>query len=118
MPCQDIERLIIFSSEEDLSVEELSEIKQHVSECSRCVRFQEDLGKIIGKRGRTAEAIRTILNAASTKLRKRCVPPHSKLDSPAVSGISSFLSAKKWRLERGIPLKYLLTIQFTTNIKF
>ncbi len=34
---------------------------------------KEDLGKIIGKRGRNAQAIRTILNAASAKLRKRVV---------------------------------------------
>lgn len=34
---------------------------------------KEDLGKIIGKQGRTARAIRTILTAASTKLRKRTV---------------------------------------------
>ena len=34
---------------------------------------KEDIGKIIGKQGRTAMAIRTILNAASMKLRKRCV---------------------------------------------
>ncbi|MBW1800649.1 MAG: KH domain-containing protein [Deltaproteobacteria bacterium] len=34
---------------------------------------KEDLGKVIGKRGRTAEAMRTILTAASTKLRRRCV---------------------------------------------
>ncbi len=34
---------------------------------------KEDLGKVIGKQGRTARAIRTILSAASTKLRKRCV---------------------------------------------
>ena len=32
-----------------------------------------DLGKVIGKQGRTARAIRTILNGASTKLRKRTV---------------------------------------------
>ena len=32
-----------------------------------------DLGKVIGKQGRTAHALRTILNAASTKIRKRCV---------------------------------------------
>ncbi len=32
-----------------------------------------DLGKIIGKQGRTARALRTILNAASTKLKKRSV---------------------------------------------
>ncbi len=34
---------------------------------------KEDLGKIIGKQGRTARALRTILGAASTKARKRCV---------------------------------------------
>jgi predicted RNA-binding protein YlqC (UPF0109 family) len=34
---------------------------------------QEDLGKVIGKQGRTARAMRTILSAASTKLRKRAV---------------------------------------------
>ena len=34
---------------------------------------KDDLGKVIGKRGRTAEAMRTILTAASAKLRKRCV---------------------------------------------
>jgi len=32
---------------------------------------KEDIGKIIGKRGRNADAIRYILMAASTKLRKR-----------------------------------------------
>ncbi len=34
---------------------------------------KEDLGKIIGKQGRTARAIRTILSAASTKIKKRSV---------------------------------------------
>lgn len=34
---------------------------------------KDDLGKIIGKQGRTARAIRTILGAASTKIRKRSV---------------------------------------------
>ncbi|MBI4461765.1 MAG: KH domain-containing protein [Acidobacteria bacterium] len=32
---------------------------------------QSDLGKVIGKQGRTARSIRTILSAAGTKLRKR-----------------------------------------------
>ncbi len=32
-----------------------------------------DLGKVIGKQGRTAGAIRTILNAYATKLKKRAV---------------------------------------------
>ncbi len=32
-----------------------------------------DLGKIIGKEGRNAHALRTLVNAAATKLRKRAV---------------------------------------------
>jgi len=34
---------------------------------------QSDLGKVIGKQGRTARALRTILNANATKMRKRAV---------------------------------------------
>ncbi|MBN1849034.1 MAG: KH domain-containing protein [Deltaproteobacteria bacterium] len=34
---------------------------------------KEDLGKVIGKQGRTARAMRTILSASSTKLNKRSV---------------------------------------------
>jgi uncharacterized protein len=34
---------------------------------------QTDLGKVIGKQGRTAKSIRTILGAASMKLKKRYV---------------------------------------------
>lgn len=34
---------------------------------------KEDLGKVIGKEGRTARALRIILSAASTKLRRRSV---------------------------------------------
>lgn len=33
----------------------------------------EDLGKVIGKQGRTARSIRTILGAAGMKLKKRFV---------------------------------------------
>ncbi len=34
---------------------------------------QSDIGKVIGKQGNTAQAIRTILSAAGAKLDKRCV---------------------------------------------
>lgn len=34
---------------------------------------QGDLGKVIGKQGKTARAMRTILGAAGTKTGKRCV---------------------------------------------
>ena len=33
----------------------------------------EDMGKIIGKQGRTVSAIRTLLNAASMKQKKRTI---------------------------------------------
>ena len=34
---------------------------------------KQDLGKVIGKQGRTARAMRTILSAASAKIKKRTV---------------------------------------------
>ncbi len=34
---------------------------------------QSDLGKVIGKQGKTARSIRTLLSAAGTKIGKRCV---------------------------------------------
>ncbi|CAG1065153.1 hypothetical protein BAC1_00731 [uncultured bacterium] len=55
---------------EDVRVVEVVGEKTSVIELSVA---KEDLGKIIGKQGRTARAIRTILTAASTKLKKRSV---------------------------------------------
>jgi hypothetical protein len=34
---------------------------------------KEDMGKVIGKQGRTVTAIRTLLNAAATKNKKRTI---------------------------------------------
>ena len=34
---------------------------------------KDDVGKVIGKQGQTAHAIRTLLNATATKLKKRAV---------------------------------------------
>ncbi len=34
---------------------------------------KEDLGKVIGKQGRTARAMRTLLSAASAKIKKRTI---------------------------------------------
>ncbi|MBE7414947.1 MAG: KH domain-containing protein [Thermodesulfobacteriota bacterium] len=55
---------------EDVRVNEIEGERTSVIELSVA---KEDLGKIIGKQGRTARAIRTILTAASTKLKKRSV---------------------------------------------
>ena len=34
---------------------------------------KDDVGKVIGKHGKTAQAIRVLLNATATKLKKRAV---------------------------------------------
>ncbi|MBC8432772.1 MAG: KH domain-containing protein [Desulfobacterales bacterium] len=52
---------------------EISEIKgEHVSVLELKVA-KEDIGKVIGKKGRNVQAIRTILNAASGKVKKHAV---------------------------------------------
>jgi len=55
---------------EQVKVKEVEAEKQTVIELTVA---KEDLGKIIGKQGRTARALRTILTAASTKVKKRAV---------------------------------------------
>jgi len=55
---------------------ELVEVSEVVGEQTSVLELRvakEDLGKVIGKQGRTAKAMRTILSAASTKIRKRTV---------------------------------------------
>ncbi len=46
MRCKDIERLIIDSSDKDLSLEELSTIEKHIAHCALCACFRDDLEKI------------------------------------------------------------------------
>ena len=43
---------------------------------------EEDLGKIIGRHGRTAKAMRTVINAAATKEQKRAVLEILESDRP------------------------------------
>ena len=51
----------------------ISEIVGEQTTVFELVVAKEDLGKVIGKQGKTAKALRTILTASSTKLRKRSV---------------------------------------------
>ena len=55
---------------EEVSVKEVEGNQTSVLELKVA---KEDLGKVIGKQGRTAQAIRTILSAASGKTGKRYV---------------------------------------------
>ena len=52
---------------------EVSELEGEQASVIELRVAKEDLGKVIGKQGRTARAMRTILSAASTKIRKRAV---------------------------------------------
>ena len=54
-------------------VVEVSEVEGNQTSVLELKVAQEDLGKVIGKQGRTARAMRTILSAASAKLKKRSV---------------------------------------------
>ncbi len=55
---------------DEVSVEEVQGNQTSVLELKVA---KEDLGKVIGKQGRTARAMRTILSAASAKIKKRTV---------------------------------------------
>ena len=52
---------------------EIKEIEGNVTTILELKVAKEDLGKVIGKQGKTAHAMRSILNATATKLKKRAV---------------------------------------------
>ncbi len=52
---------------------EVTEIEGNQTSVLELKVAKEDLGKVIGKQGRTARAMRTVLSAASAKVKKRTV---------------------------------------------
>lgn len=60
----------LVDSPEEVSVKEVDGERTTVFELRVAT---SDLGKVIGKQGKTARAMRTILGAAGTKIGKRCV---------------------------------------------
>ena len=68
--------LIKFMAQALVDHPEQVEVSEVVGEQTSVIELRvakEDLGKVIGKQGRTAKAMRTILSAASAKIRKRTV---------------------------------------------
>ena len=51
----------------------VNEVKGNQTSILKLKVAKKDLGKVIGKQGRTAQAMRTILSAASAKVKKRTV---------------------------------------------
>jgi len=68
--------LIKFMAQALVDKPDMVEVSEIIGEQTSVLELRvakEDLGKVIGKQGRTAKAMRTILSAASTKIRKRSV---------------------------------------------
>ncbi len=68
--------LIKYIAEALVDFPEQVEVSEVVGEQTSVIELKvakDDLGKVIGKQGRTARAIRTILSAASAKVKKRSV---------------------------------------------
>ncbi|MFT6070846.1 MAG: putative RNA-binding protein YlqC (UPF0109 family) [Bacteriovoracaceae bacterium] len=72
----ELKDLINYVSKSLVDMPDNVEVNEIVGEQTTVIELKvdkTDLGKVIGKQGRTARALRTILNAASTKLKKRSV---------------------------------------------
>ncbi len=52
---------------------QVDEVKGDVTTVLELKVAKDDLGKVIGRQGKTAHAIRIILNATATKLKQRAV---------------------------------------------
>ncbi len=61
---------LLVDNPEEVSVTELEGEQTSVIELKVA---KEDIGKVIGKQGRTARAMRTILSAASAKMKQRSI---------------------------------------------
>jgi predicted RNA-binding protein YlqC (UPF0109 family) len=75
-PSEELRALIDYLARALVDLPNQVSVKQIEGEQTTVIELKvakEDLGKVIGKQGRTARAIRTILNGASTKLKKRTV---------------------------------------------
>lgn len=72
----ELKDLITYVSKSLVDMPDQVEVNEITGEQTTVIELKvdkTDLGKVIGKQGRTARALRTILNAASTKLKKRSV---------------------------------------------
>jgi len=72
----EIKELVSFLAKALVDIPDDVTVNEVVGEQTSVVELRvnkEDMGKIIGKQGRTARAIRTVLTAAATKARKRVV---------------------------------------------
>jgi predicted RNA-binding protein YlqC (UPF0109 family) len=70
---KDLTKKIVQSMVDNPEQVEINEIKGGQTTVLELKVAKEDIGKVIGKQGRNVRAIRTILDAASAKLKKRTI---------------------------------------------
>jgi predicted RNA-binding protein YlqC (UPF0109 family) len=71
-----MKELIQFLAKSLVNYPEAVEVKETKGETASVLELKvakEDLGRIIGKQGRTAKSIRTILNAAASRTNRKVV---------------------------------------------
>ena len=71
-----MKELVAFMAKQLVSQPDAVEVKETQGETASVLELKvakEDLGRVIGKQGRTAKAIRTILNAAASRTNRKVV---------------------------------------------
>ena len=71
-----MKELVVFLAKELVSQPDAVEVRETQGETASVLELKvakEDLGRVIGKQGRTAKAIRTILNAAASRTNRKVI---------------------------------------------
>lgn len=72
-PMKELVEFIAKSLVDEVARIEINEITGNQTNIIELKVAKEDIGKVIGRQGRTADAIRTILNCAAAKISKRYI---------------------------------------------
>jgi len=73
MEMKDLVTYIAKSLVDQPDLVKVTEVRGETTSVIELSVVKEDIGKIIGKQGKTATAIRTIMNATSQKMKRRSV---------------------------------------------
>ena len=71
-----MKELVVFLAKQLVSQHDAVEVRETQGETASVLELKvakEDLGRVIGKQGRTAKAIRTILNAAASRTNRKVI---------------------------------------------
>ena len=73
LPMKDLVKYIAEALVDETGHIDINEIEGNQTNIIELKVAKEDIGKVIGRQGRTADAIRTILNCAAAKVNKRYI---------------------------------------------